>query len=156
MDEKSVALTPEGRRKLEAELKQLREERRPQVVQRLQSARQESEAWDNPEVAEAKDDLAFVDGRIRELERILAKAEVISQPVTHNVVTLGSRVTLRNEEAEEEEVYFIVGSAEAQPGQGRISDKSPVGKAVLGHHVGDRVHVETPAGERELIIANIE
>lgn len=155
MGDKTVSLTPEGRARLEAELEQLRTERRPQVVQRLHIAREDSEAWDNPEVQEAKNELAFVDGRIKELERMLSHAQVIA-PTSHGVVELGSRVTLGSEEDGEDEVYHIVGSAEAQPAQGRISDQSPVGKAVIGHRVGDVVHVETPAGTRQLVIKRIE
>lgn len=155
MGDKTVALTPEGRARLEAELHQLRTERRPQVVQRLHVAREDSEAWDNPEVQEAKNELAFVDGRIQELERMLSQAEVIAHR-SHDVVELGSKVTLFSEDDGEDEVYFIVGSAEAEPAKGRISDQSPVGRAVKGHRVGDRVQVETPSGTRELVIKSIE
>jgi transcription elongation factor GreA len=156
MEDETIALTPEGRAKLQAELKHLREERRPQVVQRLHTAREDSEAWDNPEIIEAKNDLSFVDGRIQEIERTLSKASSIPQVKTPGLVTLGSRVTLHNEETSEDEIYTIVGSAEAQPREGRISDRSPVGRAVLGHRVGDTVQVETPAGPLELVIAKVE
>jgi len=154
-DNKTIPLTPEGRVRLEEELNHLRTEHRPAVVQRLQTAREESEAWDNPEFLEAKNELAFIDGRIKELERMLAQATVIPQPATRGVVALGSRVMLRNQEGEEE-VYTIVGSAEAKPAEGRISDKSPVGKAVLGRRLGDTVEVETPAGPRALVIVKID
>jgi transcription elongation factor GreA len=156
MDEQTISLTPEGKARLEAELKTLREERRPLVVQRLHAAREDSEAWDNPEILEAKNELSFVDGRIQDLERMLAKAGTIQQSKTPDVVTLGSRVTLHNAEANEDEVYTIVGSAEAQPAAGKISDRSPVGKAVLGHRVGQLVQVETPAGPVELVITKVE
>lgn len=156
MDEQTISLTPEGRARLEAELKTLREERRPQVVQRLHAAREDSEAWDNPEILEAKNELSFVDGHIQELGRTLANAGTIRQSTTPGVVTLGSRVTLHNEEAKEDDVYTIVGSAEAQPSAGKISDRSPVGKAMLGHRVGERVQVETPAGPLELVITKVE
>ncbi len=156
MSDRIVSLTPEGRARLQAELEHLRNVRRPEVVQRIQAARQDSEAWDNPEVQEAKDELAFVDGRIKELERTLAQAAVIEPRAPAGVVGLGSRVTLRNEEDGEEEVYTIVGPAEAQPSRGRISDQSPVGKAIMGHRVGEHVTVVTPAGTRELVITNVE
>ncbi|MHB1006756.1 MAG: transcription elongation factor GreA [Chloroflexota bacterium] len=155
MSEKLVSLTPEGRARLEAELDQLRTERRAQVVQRLHAAREDSEAWDNPEVQEAKNELSFVDGRIQELEHTLAHAAVIEHR-GKDVVELGAKVTLRADEDGEEEVYYIVGSAEAQPAEGRISDQSPVGKALLGHHKGERVMVTTPAGSHELIIDRID
>mgnify|MGYP005846319969 FL=1 len=156
MSDKAIPLTPEGRTRLNAELEHLRNVRRPQIVQRIQAARQDSEAWDNPEVQEAKDELAFVDGRIKELEHTLSHAALIEHPMAEGVVQLGARVTLLNEEEGEEEVYVIVGPAEAQPAQGRISDQSPVGKAIMGHRVGDRVTVETPAGARQLLITKIE
>lgn len=156
MEDKTISLTPEGRARLEAELKHLREEHRPQVVQRLHTAREDSEAWDNPEIIEAKNDLSFVDGRIQEIERTLAKAAPIPALKTPGLVTLGSRVTLHNEETGEDEVYTIVGSAEAQPREGKISDRSPVGRAVLGHREQDKVQVETPAGPLDLLIARVE
>ncbi|MHB1133133.1 MAG: GreA/GreB family elongation factor [Chloroflexota bacterium] len=156
MEEQSVSLTPEGRVRLENELKELREVRRPAVVQRLHSAREDSEAWDNPEIIEAKNDLSFVDGRIQEIERTLDTASVIQPGHPGGVVTLGSRVTLHNDETGEDDIYTIVGSAEAQPRLGRISDRSPVGKAVLNRRRGERVQVETPEGPVELVITRVE
>ena len=156
MEEETISLTPEGRAHLEEELKELREVRRPVTVQRLHNAREDSEAWDNPEVLEAKNDLSFIDGRIQDIERTLAKAGVIQPGQSAGVVRLGSRVTLRNDETGEDEVYTIVGSAEAQPRLGRISDRSPVGKAVLNRRQGERVQVETPEGPIELVITSVE
>ncbi len=158
MSDKVVSLTAQGQQRLQAELDSLRNERRPAVVERLQIAREDSEAWDNPEVQEAKDELAFVDGRIQELERTLADAEIIEEGAK-GVVSLGSTVTVVGEgedEDGEEEVYQIVGSAEAMPAEGRISDESPVGSALLGKKVRQKVKVQTPSGTRTLVIRKIE
>jgi transcription elongation factor GreA len=156
MEDRTIVLTPEGMKKLKAELDHLRAERRPDVVQRLQAAREQSEAWDNPDLIEAKNELAFLDGKIMELESMLGKATVLEPTKTKGVVGIGSRVTLRSDEDDEDEVYTIVSSVEAQPKEGKISNESPVGKALIGHRVGERIQVETPAGTRELVVTQIE
>lgn len=143
---KPVFLTKEGRAKLEAELKNLREIRRPQVAERIKSAKQYNESGDNAEFEEAKNEQAFVEGRILTLESMLSNAVIIDEDNrSKDSVRIGSRVTLLNEDGARER-YTIVGSAEANARAGRISNESPVGRALLGKCVGDRVEVVAPAG----------
>ncbi|MBI3978789.1 MAG: transcription elongation factor GreA [Chloroflexi bacterium] len=152
--EKPVVLTPEGRRKLVEELDHLRQVRRPEILDRLRAAREVADTWDSPEYVEAKNDQAFVEGRIRALEATLAAAKVL-EAHKGSQVELGSRVAIRDEEGEES-LYTIVGPQEASPAHGKISDESPVGRALLGHRAGDEVQVTTPAGPRRLAILRVE
>jgi len=157
MHDKPVFLTPEGRAKLEAELKHLRDVRRPEVAERIKAAKEFSDTTDNAEFDEAKNEQAFVEGRILTLEKLLANAVLIDseQSAAHDVVRLGSRVTVIDEEGQPE-VYTIVGSAEASPRQGRISNESPVGRALLGRRIGDAVEVVVPAGVLRLSVTAIQ
>ncbi len=157
MHEKPVFLTPEGRAKLEAELKFLREQRRPEVAERIKASKEFSDTTDNAEFDEAKNEQAFVEGRILTLEKMLANAVMIDgeHAATHDIVRLGSTVKVADEEGESE-VYTIVGSAEASPRHGKISNESPVGRALLGRRVGDTVEVVVPAGVLRYQIAAIE
>ena len=157
MHDKPVFLTPEGRAKLEAELKHLRDVKRPEVAERIRAAKEFSDTTDNAEFDEAKNEQAFVEGRILTLEKLLANAVLIDsdQAAAHDVVRLGSRVRVVNEDGQSE-VYTIVGSAEASPRHGRISNESPVGQALLGRRIGDAVEVVAPAGIIRLSVASIE
>jgi transcription elongation factor GreA len=148
-------LTVAGRARLQAELDELRRVRRPEVVERLHLAR-ESEEWNSPEYLTARDELAFIDGRIATLEPLLAHAEVLAPPrnLQPDRVQLGATVTLV-EEGGEEERYTLVGPAEADPRRGFISTASPVGHAILGHGVGETVEVRAPGGTRRLTIRRI-
>jgi len=155
MHDKPVFLTPEGRAKLEAELKHLREVRRPEVAERIRLSKEFSDTVDNAEFEEAKNEQAFVEGRILTLEKMLANAVPINADhQLHDAVRLGSNVTVINDEGEKEE-YMIVGSAEVDPGHGRISNESPVGRALLGKRIGDDVEVKIPAGVLRLKISAI-
>jgi transcription elongation factor GreA len=147
MHDKPVFLTPEGRARLEGELKHLRDVRRPEVAERIKAAKEFADTTDNAEFEEAKNEQAFVEGRILTIEKMLANAVLIDseQAALHDIVRLGSRVTVVDEEGESE-IYSIVGSAEASPRQGRISNESPVGRALLGRRIGDTVEVVVPAG----------
>ena len=135
-------LTPEGLKKLEEELEYLKTVRRAEVAERLHNAMAEGEVEENPEYEDAKNEQAFVEGRILELEAILANAVVIENKGPANEVRLGSRVTIVDLETGDKEQYLIVGSAEADPLNGRISHESPVGRALLGHKVNDVVTVQ--------------
>jgi len=146
MHDKPVYLTPEGRAKLQAELKHLREVRRPQVAEVIRLSKEYNESDDNPELEEAKNEQAFVEGRILTIEKMLANAVSIDiDHRQHDVVRLGSDVTVRTDDGEVEH-YTIVGSAEVDPVHGKISNESPVGRAILGKKVGDAVEVKIPAG----------
>lgn len=144
-------LTPEGARRLKEELEYLRTVKRKEVTQRIRESLDFGDAWENPEYEAAKAEQAFVEGRIAELEKMLRSARVIEADRTaaggeQDRVRVGSRVRLLDLESGEHEEYTIVGSAEADPGQNRISNRSPVAQALLGHRVGEVVTVEAPGG----------
>ncbi len=151
-----LLLTPEGLEKLKAELEHLRTVRRPEVLQRLQKAKELSDTVDNAEYEDAKHEQAFVEGRILTLERMIKDAEVITaEEVPSEYVRLGSKVTIVGPEGEEEH-YIIVGKAEANPSEGKISNESPVGQALLGHPIGAEVEVQAPMGFYKVKIVRVE
>lgn len=146
MSERVHFLTPEGKAKLEEELERLKKEKRPQVAANLRAAIQEGDISENAGYEESKREQAFVEGRIREIEAILANAEIVEDSDSHGTVDVGSRVTISERGSSEYETYQIVGSAEADPSEGRISNVSPLGKALIGKRVGEEVEVDTPGG----------
>ena len=155
MPQKGSYLTKEGLTKLEAELEHLRSVKRVGVADRIQKAKELGGTVDNAEYDDSKNEQAFVEGRILTLERIIDGAILIGDEATHSdKVNLGAHVTVLNQNKAEEE-YTIVGSAEADPGEGRISNESPVGKALLNKKVGEEVNVTTPAGTVTLTISSI-
>lgn len=155
MHDKPVFLTPEGRAKLELELKQLREVRRAEVAERIRVSKEFSDTDDNSEFEEAKNEQAFVEGRILTLEKLLAHAVPINTDhQLHDTVRLGSDVTVVDDEGETDR-YTIVGSAEVDPREGKISNESPVGRALLGRHIGDVIEIKIPAGTLRLQISAI-
>jgi transcription elongation factor GreA len=139
-------LTRDGYRKLQDELDYLRTYKRQEIAERLHDAMDGGELIENAEYEAAKNEQAFVEGRIKELEVLLATARVIDEalPVAE-MVQIGTTVTIQ-EEGLDPEIYTIVGAAEANPASGRISNESPLGKALLNHKVGERVQVDAPAG----------
>ena len=146
MIDKPVFLTAEGRKKLEAELEFMTSVRRREVADRIHSAKDQGDITDNAEYEDAKNEQAFVEGRILELESKLQRAVLIANEGNGSgVVQLGSTVTIKDSDGEESR-YTIVGSAEAKPAQGRISNESPVGRSLLGRRVGEEVQVRTPGG----------
>lgn len=148
-------LTREGYEKLQEELEQLRTVKRQEIADRLHEAMEGGELIENAEYEAAKNEQAFVEGRIKELEILLANAHVISETEQAESVQIGSTVTVR-EEGSEPEVYTIVGAAEANPRAGRISNESPLGKALLNRKAGEVAHVEAPAGSFSVEILKIE
>ena len=152
-----VYLTPEGKAKLEAELEYLRSVRRREVAERIHMAMEfAGDPIDNTEYQDAKNEQSFVEGHILELEHMLADVRLIeSQPGDSDLVHLGSEVTVVYQDGEQD-TFTIVGSAEAAPLEGRISNESPVGRALLGRHVGDKVQVQTPGGELSLTIVECD
>lgn len=147
MQVKPVYLTEEGKAKLEERLRYLRCTRRKEAEERIRVAREASDVAGNPEYDEAKDELGFIDGEIRNLEDMLANAVMIESNHQNGslVVQIGSEVIVRNEDGEEE-TYRIVGKAEANPRQGMISNESPIGRALLNRSPGDSVEVAVPDG----------
>ncbi len=140
-------LTPEGLANLEKRLQELKEVRRPQVAERLRLALEEGgELTENAEYDDAKNEQAFIEGEIMRLETIINTAEIIQANQNKDVVGIGSYVTVKEQGMDSEEVYHIVGSAEAKPSEGKLSMESPLGKALLGKKVGDKVSVAAPDG----------
>ncbi|MGI6611866.1 MAG: transcription elongation factor GreA [Limnochordia bacterium] len=147
MAEKEVLLTPDGLAKLEKELEHLKTVRRRQVAARIKQALEFGDISENSEYDDAKNEQAFVEGRVLKLEKWLRNARLIdNDEVTDGAVSLGTRVKLKDLESGEEFDYVLVGSAEADPSAAKISNESPVGKAVMGKSVGSVVEVHAPAG----------
>ena len=149
-------LTPEGLKNLENRLKYLIEVRRPEVAERLRQALEEGgDLSENAEYEDAKNEQAFVEGEVMRLETILSSAQVIEDTGKKDKVVLGARVTIVEEGTKDKENYYLVGSAEANPKEGKISSESPLGKALLGKKVGDKVKVDAPAGEITFVVKEI-
>jgi transcription elongation factor GreA len=138
-------LTPEGFQKLRDELDHLRSVRRPEVAEHIRLAREDGDLSENAGYEAAKEEQAHVEGRILTIEGILRNASIIQDNGRSSIVRVGSKVTVR-EDGYEPEVFHIVGPAEVNPAEGRISNKSPLGRALLGTEVDDSVTVNTPAG----------
>ncbi len=145
MAAQTTFLTPEGLKKLEEELEYFRTVRRQEVAQRLRAVLEEQDILENAEYEDAKNEQAFVEGRILTLEEILKNVAIIEEGGPTDRVGIGSRVTVVEEDGEPE-TYHIVGSVEADPKRGRVSNQSPLGRALLGHRVGDEVIVNVPDG----------
>lgn len=149
-------LTRDGYRKLQDELDYLRTYKRQEIAERLHEAMDGGELIENAEYEAAKNEQAFVEGRIKELEILLAMARVIDEaPPAADVVQVGSKVTIQ-EEGLDPEQYSIVGAAEANPSAGRISNESPLGKSLLNRKIGEKVQVDAPAGTFVVTILKVE
>src|SRR5438552_12887961 len=151
--DKPVYLTAEGKSTLEDELNHLKSVRRPEVADRIQQAKMDGDISESGEYEDAKNEQAWVEGRIRTLEHMIQNAHII-KGANGDTVGLGSHVHVRDGEGEEYD-WTIVGSAEANPRQSRISNESPVGQALLGHKAGDKVEVEAPAGTEQFTIVKV-
>ena len=140
-------LTREGYEKLQDELDFLRTDKREEIAVRLHEAIEGGELLDNAELEAAKNEQAFVEGRIKELEILLATARVVDEKtVKVETIQVGTKVLLQVEGSKDKEEYTIVGAAEADPLHGKISNESPLGKALINKKEGDKVQVEAPAG----------
>ena len=151
-------LTKEGFQKLQEELDHLKTVKRQEVADRLHEAMEGGELIENAEYEAAKNEQAFVEGRIQELEALLATARVIEPEAGDHpagLVTVGATVTIQ-ETGFDAETYTIVGAAEANPREGKISNESPIGKAILNHEVGESVTVETPSGMYKVKIIKVK
>lgn len=154
MADKDIFLTPEGKQKLEAELEYLCSVRRREVAERICAAKEAGDIMESAGYEDAKNEQAFLEGRILDLEAILRNAVVIDHEGTSDEVRFGSYVTVK-ERGGEEETFRIVGSAEVDPIKGLISNKSPLGMGLLGHRAGEEVAVQTPSGLRYFEIVSI-
>jgi transcription elongation factor GreA len=149
-------LTPEGLKEYENRLDFLRNTRRQEVAERLRLALEEGgELVENAEYEDAKNEQAFIEGEIMRLEMILSNAQII-EAGSKDIVGLGDKVTVQEVGTQNVEVYYLVGAAEANPRAGKISHKSPLGRALMDHHIGDRVVVEAPDGNISFEIKAIE
>lgn len=155
--EKKFPMTEEGKLKLENELEELKTVKRKEVVERIKIARSFGDLSENSEYDAAKDEQAFVEGRIAQIENMLRNVEIISEDdVNTSVVSLGKSVTFIELPDGEEETYTIVGSAEADPSEGKISNDSPIAQSMIGKSVNDEVSVSTPGGDMSVRIVSIK
>lgn len=155
MPEEPSYLTKEGETRLRAELEQLKGPAREQLAQRLRSAIQQGDLSENADYSAAKEEQGFLEGRIQELERILRNVVIIDENQNRDVVDIGAHITIQEDDYPEE-TYHMVGPKEANPVEGRISHESPIGRALLGHRVGDEVAAETPNGVVRFKIVRID
>lgn len=148
-------LTVEGESKLRAELKELKGPKRDEIAMRLRSAIQMGDLSENADYHKAKEDQGFLEGRIQEIEYVLRNAIIIEKNVDTDFVSVGNHVTIQEGDFPSE-TYHVVGAKEADPRKGRISNESPIGRALMDHKVGDVVDAETPGGKIHLKILKIE
>ncbi|MEJ6952505.1 transcription elongation factor GreA [Natronospora cellulosivora (SeqCode)] len=152
-----ILLTQEGYEKLEKELDNLVNVKRREIAKRIKVAREFGDISENSEYDDAKNEQAFIEGRIKEIQNMLRHARIVrDDEITGDTVSLGTMVELRELDTGDEFTYKIVGSAEADPLNFKISNESPIGKAILGHKKGDKVSVEVPSGVMEYEILSIE
>jgi transcription elongation factor GreA len=146
MNDNTYYLTPEGKKNLETELKDLKENGRTALSERLKHAISMGDLSENADYHKAKEDQAFLEGRIQEIEAILFNAEIIETQTNYHEVALGAKVTVQEADFPPE-TYYLVDSKEADTAEGKISYKSPIGSALIGHKTGDRVKVILPNQE---------
>lgn len=155
MQAQPVYLTAEGVENLRQELEYLTTVKRPALAERLRKAIQQGDLWENADYMTAKEEQGWLEGRIQQIEAMLRRAVIIENAATGRI-GLGSRVTLIEEGANTEEVFSIVGPAEADPANGKVSNESPLGRALLGHQSGESVTVETPEGKFVFKIVTVQ
>ena len=156
-DEKTFPMTAEGKEKLEQELEDLRLKRRPEVIKRIKIARSYGDLSENSEYESAKDEQAFVEGRISQIENMLQYAVIIDNvDVAADEVSMGRSVTFKELPDEEPETYTIVGESESDPLSGKISNESPMAKGLLGHKVGEKVDIDIPSGVMHVEIIEVK
>lgn len=154
MQDKVVYLTPEGKERFVNELRELQTVRRHEVEERIRRAKEFSDTVDNAEYDEAKTEQGFVEGRIQDLERMLASARMIEEPHRADYVRMGSHIKVVDSEGDEQ-TYYLVGSQEADPRKGLISNESPIGRALIGKRAGDKVTVVAPGGSFDIEVLEI-
>jgi len=157
MSEKKTVLTYDGLKKLEQELQHLKVVRRKEVAEKIKEARGQGDLSENAEYDSAKEEQAEIEARIVTVEKMLRNAEVIDEEeISTDIISIGSKVRIYDVEYSEEIEYTIVGSAEADPKRGFISNESPLGSSLMGHAVGDKIEVEAPDGTIEYNVLEIK
>lgn len=157
MAEESYPMTIEGKQRLEQELEDLKLNKRPEVVARIKEARSYGDLSENSEYEAAKDEQSFVEGQISKLERMIRYAQIVDpETIEKDTVSLGKRVRFVEVPDGDEEEYEIVGKAEADPLSGKISNESPIAKALIGRKIGEEVEIETPGGVFSVRILSVE
>ncbi len=153
--DKKIYLTKEGIAELKKEYEELSKVRRPEVLARVSQARDQGDLSENAEYVAAREELSFIDGRLDELEELLKQAVLIreSSKTSSHIVKLGSKVTLDTKG--KKEVFMLVGEWEADPKERKISHESPLGKALIGKRVGEKIEVKAPAGKITYTIVNV-
>ena len=154
MSKKDILLTSEGFLELEEELNNLKNVRRPRVIEAIKDARAQGDLSENADYDAARNEQAEVEGRIKQIEFMLANAQIIEKSSNHTVDS-GSTVTISYVDDDEEEVYSIVGRMEADPFENKISNESPIGKAIIGKKEGDTINVESPTGSYQIKIVKV-
>ena len=154
MTNKEILLTSEGFLELEEELNELKNERRPKVIEAIKEARAQGDLSENADYDAARNEQAEVEGRIKEIEYMLANAKIIEKSGSH-IVGLGSSVDILYVDDDEVENYSIVGSMEADPFENKISNESPIGRAIIGKQEGDIIDVESPTGSYQIKIVKV-
>jgi transcription elongation factor GreA len=155
MAQETTYLTAEGKVELEQKLQRLQEVGRPGLAQKLKEAVAMGDLKENADYHDTREKMSLMDGEIQRLENILRTAQIIENDGSTDEVRIGSKVTIREEGFDEDEIYTIVGQAEANPRDGKISQKSPIGAALINRRKGDKVKVETPSGVIKLKIIKI-
>lgn len=156
LSDKELLVSPEGLRKLEAELEHLKTVKRREVAERIKTAREFGDISENSEYEDAKNEQAFIEGRIQSIEKMLRQARVVSNDGQDpNVVHIGSHVLVKDLEEKIDEEYELVGATEAEPLKNRISNESPVGKALMGTMAGQTVEVTAPVGKIHLEVLKV-
>ena len=150
-----IPMTREGHQTLDTELRELKTTERPAVIRQIAEAREHGDLSENAEYHAAREKQSFIEGRIKELETILSRAEVIDTSKLSGPIKFGATVTLVDEETDEEKTYKIVGEAEADLEAGLLNMKSPLARALIGKEEGDSVEVVTPGGQRDYEILSI-
>ncbi len=148
-------LTAEGAARLKQELAELKGPRREEIARRLRDAISQGDLSENADYSKAKEDQGFLEGRIQELERVLRDAIIVEQAECHDVVEVGAKVTVQEEDFPPD-TYMLVGAKEADPRNGKISNESPIGRALMGKHAGEVAIAQTPNGEVRLKVVKIE
>ena len=154
MSKKDILLTSDGFLELEEELNELKNVRRPKVIEAIKDARSQGDLSENADYDAARNEQAEVEGRIKELEFMLANATIIEKKNSHTV-DVGSTVTIKYVDDDEEEVYHIVGRMEADPFENKISNESPIGKAIINKSEGDTVEISSPTGSYQIKIVSV-